>query len=105
MALDNKALETYLTKLQNAKTKEEKQACLSGLQPVFTFASIAADECDFGTGIELGLNIISHGVDCLNSTAEQFLVSNYKLLNRDEFAKIAEAHMKNRRKSLNLSIL
>ncbi|CAH1104244.1 unnamed protein product [Psylliodes chrysocephalus] len=105
LALDNKALETYLTKLQNAKTKEEKQACLSGLQPVFTFASIAADECDFGTGIELGLNIISHGVDCLNSTAEQFLVSNYKLLNRDEFAKIAEAHMKNRRKSLNLSIL
>ncbi|CAG9860522.1 unnamed protein product [Phyllotreta striolata] len=105
LTFDNKTLDKYLTKLQNANTQNDKEQVLSELQPVFTFASIATDECDFGTGIELGWNIISHGIDSLNGTAERFLVTNYKLLNMDQFAKIAEAHMRNRRDTLYLSIL
>ncbi|KAJ8922835.1 hypothetical protein NQ315_007870 [Exocentrus adspersus] len=104
LALDNKDLSTLFTKLQNG-LPEQKQKYLSELQPVFTFASIAADECDFGTGIELGWNIISHGVDSLDSTALRFLATNNRLLNREAFAKIAEAHMKNRKKGCDLSII
>lgn len=104
LALDNKDLNTLFTKLQNA-VPEQKPKYLSELQPVFTYASIAADECDFGTGIELGWNIISHGVDSLNSTACRFLATNYRLLNKEAFAKIAEAHMNNRKKNCELSII
>ncbi|XP_057659575.1 histone PARylation factor 1 isoform X1 [Diorhabda carinulata] len=105
LALSNKVLEVNLTKLQNSKTQEDKQKCLSELQPVFTYTSIATDECDFGTGIELGWNIISHGIDSLNPTVERFLATNYRLLNMEAFAKIAQAHMKNRKRGLDLSVL
>lgn len=105
LALNNKDLNTLLTKLENAKSDEEKSKFLSELQPVFTFANIATDECDFGTGIELGWNLLAHGIDFLNSTIKDFLVTGYGLLNREGFAKIAECHMANRRKGCNLSIL
>lgn len=72
---------------------------------MFTYANIATDECDFGTGIELGWNLIAHGIDSLNYTIRGFLVTNYRLLNKEVFAKIAEAHMENRRQGCNLSIL
>lgn len=104
LALSNKDLHTLFTKLQNA-LPEQRPKYLAELQPVFTFASIATDECDFGTGIELGWNIISHGVDCLNSTALNFLTISYRLLKKEAFAKIAEAHMANRKKGCDLSIL
>lgn len=105
LALNNKDLDTLLTKLQNAKSQEDKSQYLSQLQPVFTFANIATDECDFGTGIELGWNLLAHGIDSLNSTIRDFLVTNYQLLNRETFGKIATAHMENRRQDCNLSIL
>ncbi|XP_018573352.1 histone PARylation factor 1 [Anoplophora glabripennis] len=104
LALNNKDLNTLFTKLQNA-LPEQRPKYLAELQPVFTNASIAADECDFGTGIELGWNIISHGVDSLNSTALRFLATNYRLLNKEVFAKIAEAHMSNRKKGCDLGII
>ncbi|CAG9827918.1 unnamed protein product [Diabrotica balteata] len=105
LAQTNKELEANLNKLDQAKTKAEQDKCFSDLQPVFTYTSIASDECDFGTGIELGWNIISHGTDRLNATAGRFLASNYRLFNMEAFAKIAEAHMKNRRKGNKLSII
>ncbi|CAH2002057.1 unnamed protein product [Acanthoscelides obtectus] len=104
LAMNNKELKNVLDKLQDC-LPEQREKYLSDLQPVLTYASIAADECDFGTGIELGWNLICHGIDSLNSTALQYLTSNYRLLNREAFAKIAEAHMKNRRKGCKLSVL
>ncbi|KAJ8973112.1 hypothetical protein NQ317_014451 [Molorchus minor] len=104
LALGNKELAVAFTKLKNA-TEEQKPKYLSELQPVFTFANIATDECDFGTSIELGWDIIAHGVDSLDSTAMRHLATNYRLLNKEAFAKIAEAHLKNRRKGVNLSII
>nr|CAH7753657.1 unnamed protein product [Callosobruchus chinensis] len=104
LTMNNKELKNVLDKLQNC-LPEQREKYLSDLQPVLTYASIAADECDFGTGIELGWNIISHGIDSLNSTALQYLASNYRLLNREAFIKIAEAHMKNRKKGCKLSVL
>nr|CAI5820192.1 unnamed protein product [Callosobruchus analis] len=104
LAMNNKELKNIFDKLQSC-IAEQREKYLSDLQLVLTYASIAADECDFGTGIELGWNIISHGIDSLNSTALHYLASNYRLLNKEAFAKIAEAHMKNRKKGCKLSIL
>lgn len=102
--MSNSELQTLLNKISKA-SPEEKPKLLTDLHPVLTYASIATDECDFGTGLELGLNILAHGVDSLNKTIQRYLTISYNLLKREEFAKIAEAHMKNRRKGSDLSIL
>ena len=80
-------------------------AYLTQLQPVLTYASIALDECDFGTGILLGWNLLSYGIDSLNRTIGLFLTNTYNLLQREKFGRIALAHMKNRRKGRQLRML
>ncbi|KAL3266585.1 hypothetical protein HHI36_010749 [Cryptolaemus montrouzieri] len=105
LAMPDKDLNDLLTKIQKANP-EQKQKLLGVLQAeLLTWIDIAVDECDFGTGIELGWNILSHGVEDLNNTAARYLVSCYRQLKWDSFAKIAEVHLKNRKKSCNLSIV
>lgn len=104
LALSNKELHVLLKKLKTC-AQEQQTKLLSDLQPVITYASIALDECDFGTGVELGWNLLFYGIDSVNATTLRFLRDSYNLLNRDAFAKIAEAHLSNRRKGCNLSIL
>lgn len=104
MAISNKELKELLGQLKTA-SKEKQPEILAKLQPAITYASIALDECDFGTGLELGLDILYFGVDCLNSTAKRFLTDSYRLLNREAFAKIAEAHLNCRRKGVHLNML
>lgn len=104
LAMNDKDLMNLLNKLEKA-IPEQKAKFLSDLQPVLTYASIALDECDFGTGVKLGWELLFHGIDSLNSTIAQFLGNSYRLLKRDAFAKIAEAHMCSRKKGCNLSIV
>ncbi|XP_044763037.1 histone PARylation factor 1 [Coccinella septempunctata] len=104
LAMSDKALEVLLTKIDKAGP-ENKSKFLGELQSeILTWTDIACDECDFGTGIELGWDILCHGVD-LNHTTARLLASNYRQLKWEEFAKIAEAHMGNRRRGCDLSIL
>lgn len=102
--MSNKELQTLLTKLKNA-SQETQPKLLADLQHVITATSIALDECDFGTGLELGWNIFFSGIDSLSSTTLRFLTDSYRLLGRDVFAKIAEVHLNKRSKGCNLSIL
>ncbi|XP_066145143.1 histone PARylation factor 1 [Euwallacea fornicatus] len=104
LSVTNKQLVKLLTGISEA-LPEQKPKLLSQLQDVITNVTIATDECDFGAGIELGLDILAHGVDSLNRTIASCLSTNYRLINREEFAKITEAHMKNRKKGVDLSIV
>ncbi|RZB40112.1 UPF0609 protein C4orf27 [Asbolus verrucosus] len=104
LAISDKELMTLLNKLEMA-SPEQKAKYLSDLQPVLTYANIAIDECDFGTGVKLGWELLYHGIDSLNSTILQFLSNSYKYLNREAFTKIAEAHLSQRKKGCDLSIL
>ncbi|XP_060531382.1 histone PARylation factor 1 isoform X2 [Cylas formicarius] len=104
LSLGNMELHKLLNNIQNA-LPEQKNKYLSDLQGVITNANIATDECDFGTGIHLALSILAHGVDCLDRSIMLLLATNYRLLKREVFAKIAEAHMSNRKKGTDLSIL
>jgi hypothetical protein len=104
LTVSDKELMALLNKIDKA-APEQKEKCLSELQPVLTYANIAIDECDFGTGIKLGWELLFHGTDALNSTISRFLSNSYKLLQKEGFAKIAEAHMKRRKKGCNLSIM
>lgn len=84
-----------------AKSSDEnRKAAMSELQPVITAATIAVDECDFGTALELGIDLFCYGNDHLNASALRLLSSAYSVLDRDAFGEVAEAHLKNRKKGL-----
>lgn len=78
---------------------------LEKLQPVITAATIAMDECDFGTSLELGLDLFSSGYPELNGIIERILIQSYAVLGRKEFSTILKSHLKNRTKSLKLSVI
>ncbi|CAG9765492.1 unnamed protein product [Ceutorhynchus assimilis] len=104
LSISNTDLQKMLNDIRKA-LPEQKPKYLSKLQDILTNTSIATDECDFGTGIELGLDILAHGIDSLNVTIARVLATNYRLLDREGFAKIIEAHMKKRDNGTNLSII
>jgi hypothetical protein len=68
----------------------ERDAHLEKLQPIITAANIANDECDFGTSLELGLDLFCFGGEVFHRTALNLLKTAYNLLQRNEFALIAE---------------
>lgn len=76
--------------LQEAKSQAEKDKVLSELQPVITYASIAMDECDFGTGLEAGIALFCSGLKELETSALKNLEVAYLLLQREAFGKIIQ---------------
>lgn len=59
---------------------------MSELHEVITWANIAVDEGDFGTALELGIDLFCFRSKYFNSMIVQLLTSTYKLLQRDAFA-------------------
>ncbi|CAK1578677.1 unnamed protein product [Parnassius mnemosyne] len=100
----NANLKKLFAKLESSTSKNEKDDILSQIQPVITYASIAMDECDFGTGLEIGIDLFCSGLKELEANAVASLTSAYSLLNRDAFGKIAQVHLKHRRKGSDMSI-
>lgn len=79
-----------------------KQAVLEKLQPVANAAIIAVDESDFGSALELGIDMFSSGHKELHMLASSLLVPAYSMLSRPQFIAIAKAHMEQRRREVNL---
>lgn len=105
LAVTDSSLKRILKGIVESKTEEERTQYWTQLQPVITFANIANDECDFGTSLELGIDLFCYGSPLLHRSAKQLMVTAYNLLGRHEFAKIIEAHLEDRRKGVNLSVL
>lgn len=103
-ATDNE-FKKILKKIENPSSDTEKMENLSMLEAIVRNATIAADECDFGTPLELAHDLFSSGVKCLENTALQMFNVAYSLLQRNQFLKIAQVHIKNRKKDCNLSVL
>eukprot|EP00099_Drosophila_melanogaster_P022179 NP_649589.1 uncharacterized protein Dmel_CG1218 [Drosophila melanogaster] len=81
-----------------------KQAVLEKLQPVANAANIAVDESDFGSALELGIDMFCSGHKELHMLASSLLVPAYSMLSRPQFIAIAKAHMEQRSREDNLSI-
>ncbi|KAG8229781.1 hypothetical protein J437_LFUL005862 [Ladona fulva] len=91
--------------ITESKTESEKTANFAKLQPIITAANIANDECDFGASLELGLDLFSFGGEVFHTSILRLLPTSYKLLHRPEFATIIKAHLEDRKKGSNLSIV
>lgn len=83
-------IKKILKGIVDSKTDKERMIFWEQLQPVITFANIANDECDFGTSLELGLNLFTYGSPLLHRTVGQLLSTAYNLLGRPEFAEIIQ---------------
>uniref|UniRef100_A0A1B0G9I4 PBZ-type domain-containing protein n=1 Tax=Glossina morsitans morsitans TaxID=37546 RepID=A0A1B0G9I4_GLOMM len=80
-----------------------KTAVMEKLNPIAVAANIAVDECDFGTALELGIDLFCSGHKELHMLIQTLLVQAYSLLHRPQFIAIAKAHLEKRNHN-NLSI-
>ncbi|XP_058806817.1 histone PARylation factor 1 [Phymastichus coffea] len=101
---DNQLLK-IVKKIEDAKDDIERASPRAELSEVIRLATIAGDECDFGTCLELGHDLLSTGCAHVQNAALAVLSIAYSQLERTEFLTIVEAHMKDRKKSSNCSAL
>ena len=99
--------DSELKKLLNNIIKTDPQIredsnSLNELKEIFQLVSYANDECDFGMGLELGIDLFSNGDPFFHKSIVHLLSLAYNLLKRDAFAQTISAHMANRRKGYNL---
>lgn len=66
-------------------TEESKKSDFALLQPIINMANIATDECDFGTGLELGIDLFCSGNPFLHNAAKRLLSVAYEMLDRNAF--------------------
>jgi hypothetical protein len=92
-------LRKILQRIVDSKSPEERDQHFDPLAEIITFVQFANDECDYGEGLELGLDIFCFGAPDLHSTVLGLLPLAYRLLGRDEYAQVIEAHLADRRKS------
>lgn len=90
-----------LWKLLNkiANCSDDKARCdkaFEPLQEIITFVQFANDECDYGMGLELGMNLFSHGNEHFHNVISHLLPLAYDLLQRDEYGKILQQHLSQR---------
>ena len=69
------------------------------LQEMMTYIQFANDECDYGMGLELGIDLFCYGSSEFDSEILRILPLAYDLLERNEFGKILEAHLSRRQKT------
>lgn len=105
LAVTDNDLQKLLKQIEEAGDLNERKTSIAKLDEIVRLATIAADECDFGTCLELGHDLFSNGSIHVQSRAVQMLSIAYTHLQRLQLLKILEAHLKNRKKGCELSII
>ncbi|XP_062334633.1 histone PARylation factor 1 [Osmerus eperlanus] len=72
---------------------EERMKSFAPLQEMITFVQFANDECDYGMGYELGIDLFCYGSHYLYKVIRQLLPLAYSLLGRTLFGDILETHL------------
>ncbi|XP_059500862.1 histone PARylation factor 1 isoform X4 [Stegostoma tigrinum] len=79
-----------------APTDEARIKAFAPIQEIITYVQFANDECDYGMGYELGIDLFCYGSHYFHKVVQQLLPLAYKLLKRHLFAEIIEVHLVNR---------
>ncbi|XP_033631431.1 histone PARylation factor 1-like [Asterias rubens] len=97
-------LKRIFKKIVDSENDYERNKHLEPLDEIISFVQFANDECDYGEGYELGIDLFMFGSDAFDRIILNILPLAYMLLGRKEFGTILQAHMKDRRKE-NLSMI
>ncbi|XP_038661729.1 histone PARylation factor 1 isoform X1 [Scyliorhinus canicula] len=79
-----------------APSDEARIKAFAPIQEIITYIQFANDECDYGMGYELGIDLFCYGSHYFHKVVQQLLPLAYKLLKRHLFAEIIEIHLSNR---------
>lgn len=101
----NVNLRKIFQRVIDAKNEEERKKYFDDIQELITNVQFAYDEGDFGMGIELGLDLFIFGGEVFHKAIFHLLGVGYELLGREPYIDIIQAHLKNRRRGSNMSIL
>ncbi|XP_056136924.1 histone PARylation factor 1 [Lampris incognitus] len=82
--------------IAEARNDEERVKAFRPLQEMITFVQFANDECDYGMGYELGIDLFCYGSHYFYKVIRQLLPMAYSLLKRNLFGEILEAHLSSR---------
>ena len=77
----------------NSPSEGLRQKAEDELQEVITYIQFANDECDYGEGLEFGLNLFLYGSAKLHSRILMLLPLAYRLLHRDLYAQVINDHL------------
>lgn len=91
-------LRKILKKIVDSRTQEERDKNLDPLTEIVTLVQFANDECDYGEGLELGIDVFCYGGDQLHGVVRGLLPLAYQLLKRREYADVITAHLDDRKK-------
>lgn len=89
-------LKKILRRITDDKSDKDKEQASENLQEQMTLVQFANDECDYGMGLELGLDLFCFGSGRFHNTILQLMPLAYNLLQRHVFAEIVEIHVNNR---------
>ncbi|XP_062242934.1 histone PARylation factor 1 isoform X1 [Platichthys flesus] len=90
------ALKKICKAIADARNDEERVKAFGPLQEIITFVQFANDECDYGMGYELGIDLFCYGSHYFHKVIKQLLPMAYNLLKRNLFGEILEAHLSSR---------
>ncbi|XP_051646166.1 histone PARylation factor 1 isoform X2 [Manacus candei] len=93
----NANLKKICKAIVDAPTDDERVKAFAPIQEMLTFVQFANDECDYGMGYELGMDLFCYGSHYFHKTVGQLLPLAYSLLKRNLFAEIIESHLGSRR--------
>ncbi|XP_045073836.1 histone PARylation factor 1 isoform X2 [Coregonus clupeaformis] len=82
--------------IAEARSDEDRMKTFGPLQEMITFVQFANDECDYGMGLELGIDLFCYGSHYFYKVIRQLLPMAYSLLKRGLFGEILEAHLSSR---------
>lgn len=98
-------MKTILKKIVTADTESKRLEEEEALDEIITNVHFANDECDYGMGLELGIDLFCFGNSYLHDHILSILPLAYTLLKRSKYAKIMKAHLNNRKKGAELNVL
>ncbi|XP_026059974.1 histone PARylation factor 1 [Carassius auratus] len=82
--------------IAEARDDQERIKAFAPIQEMITFVQFANDECDYGMGYELGIDLFCYGSHYFYKVVRQLLPMAYNLLKRGLFGEILEAHLTSR---------
>ncbi|XP_075786311.1 histone PARylation factor 1 isoform X1 [Pelodiscus sinensis] len=92
----NANLKRICKAIVDAPSDEQRLKAFAPIQEMMTFVQFANDECDYGMGYELGMDLFCYGSHYFHKVVGQLLSLAYNLLRRNLFAEIVESHLAKR---------
>lgn len=105
LPMSERQLKFLLTQISKCKENDAENMLSDDLQNLVTRVNIANDECDYGMGLEFGIDLFCFGDPRFHPTILMQTTLAYQLLNREAFARILKAHLRRRLKTADLSVL